>query len=127
MEGLTQILEVPALVLFAMFIAVGVEGAVEFTLGEIFDLLERLLPATAQDKYLKFKPTLLRSAAVGVGIYATVGVFRLDLIYYASQVLDLGFSASVLGEVVTGIFIGRGATAVHEWWSLKRAQMNRGF
>lgn len=93
-----------ALLIFAL--AVLIEGSVEYFLGTIFNKFPRLTPHAWTLMYVSL---LL---GIGVSIY-----YALDVIALIAVQAGLSMSPSPVGEVATGILIGRGANYVHQFIS----------
>ena len=99
--------EVVGLFLLIMFVAFIIEAMVEYFVGEIFNRFKVLAD---------YKWTL-KYAALAVGLLAAFN-WRFDMVYIlASYVKQLDIEMTVLGTVLTGSAIGRGANFIHDLWS----------
>jgi len=90
-------------ILFLAFLVT--EGLVEYFLGQLFDRIEKLKPYTWTLMYVS------AIAGVGLALY-----YKLDLISLLSQYaqLDPVIESGPVGQVLTGLAIGRGANFVHD-------------
>lgn len=87
------------LVLFMVLAFIVTEGTVEYLLGVPFDRIPRLTP---------YKWVLMY-------VSAALGVFL--AVYYVIDMLALlGLQASIVGQVITGILLGRGANFINDLW-----------
>jgi len=90
-----------------------------FVLAFLTESFVEYLAGTPFDKYPKLQPHkwLLMYVSVGVGILLAI-YYRLDLIYLISQYVGVEWQpladASIVGEIITGIGIGRGANFLHD-------------
>lgn len=98
-----------------------VEGGVEYLLGEVFNLAERLLGSEDPKlkKLLAFKPTVLKYAAAVAGILVSVLVYKFDAVALIGQAANIPIEHTVFGMIATGYMIGRGASFVHQFFSTK--------
>lgn len=88
-----------------LFVAFLVESMVEYLFG---------LPFAHIDGAEKYK-WLLAYVSCAVGVGCAVFVWRFDMVYLASVWLGGSVEApSVVGQIITGAAIGRGANFVHD-------------
>ena len=87
------------LVLFMVLAFIVTEGTVEYLLGVPFDKIEKLSP---------YKWTLMYVSA-GLGIFVAIW-------YSVDMLALLGLPASVVGQVFTGVLLGRGANFINDLW-----------
>ena len=93
----------------AFLLAYLTESLTEYVIGTLFDRIEKLKPWKWIQLYF----------AMAVGIYLAI-FYHLDLVYLLSLLIsetvniDVPIQASIVGFVLTGMGIGRGAGWLHD-------------
>lgn len=82
----------------ALVLAFFVEAILEYILG----IWWKPLSDTA-------RPKVIMAAGLILGIGLCIG-FKVDLL------TELGFNAGILGQILTGAIVGRGADYLHKFW-----------
>lgn len=82
----------------ALVLAFIVEAVLEYALGIWWKPLSEVL-----------RPKVMMAVGLAAGIALCV-VYRVDLL------AELGLQASIVGQVLTGALVGRGADYLHNFW-----------
>lgn len=68
-------------------------------------------------KNIKYKDIVLRTISIVIGLGLSVG-YNLNMLY----IIGLGTQEDLVGKIITGLFISRGANSLHDF--LKKAGVN---
>lgn len=93
--------------IFLMFLAfMATEGTIEYFLGTLFDMIEKLKP----HKWM----LMYGSAFLGIGL---AFYYKVDMVFILAQSLAIpDIPITPVGILLTGIALGRGANFVNDVW-----------
>lgn len=106
MEQLAEVLSMlGALILFAVFVAGNIEGALEYFLKPVLDWPE----ATVEER----RGIVLREVTLVVGILVAA-LLGIDLLTLLAVEVGANPVSPVVGVVMTGVFMARGSNWLHD-------------
>jgi hypothetical protein len=96
----------PGLLIVLLFLAfIATKGTVQYLLGTLFEKIEKLKPYS----------WLLAYASAGVGI-ALCWYYDMDALADLISACGYPTAHSTIGNILTGILVGQGASFVHDMW-----------